>query len=73
MHKIKGYSSLPEQLQALFSSTYNRHMSAMGAESRKNYTTDHIKHVKWNKATKCLIVTFSNHDWWSYNLRGEWS
>lgn len=69
---MKGYNEIGSYGQKLFDSVHRRHLAAMGAEMRKNYTKDKVKRIKANNKERCLVVYFKNGEHFKYFADGTW-
>ncbi|WP_404456914.1 hypothetical protein LG329_19340 (plasmid) [Virgibacillus necropolis] len=68
---VKGYFSLTEAQSKLFSTTYKKHLSAMGTKMRQRFMPEYLKEVKYDDRENTVNVYFEN-DWWHYTKDHTW-
>lgn len=72
MNNIKGFQKLTNSQQELFVNTYKKHVATMGNSSKRIYSIENIKQVKWDKRECYLKIYFNNDEWYHYYSNGTW-
>lgn len=68
---VKGYNELTKEQQVLLERVYQRHMAAMGTDTKKQYVIENIKEVEWDQKEKTVNIHFEDI-WWHYSGDDTW-